>query len=82
MDFQDKLRFIFKKIWEYLKDWKNLLGHTLVGIAIILVSAMLPIAWWARVLVLIGLIVFNIYRERLFKALFKKKTKPEQIDNL
>ena len=72
MDFPDKLRSFFRKIWAYLKDWKNLLGHTLVGIAIILVSAVLPLPWWARVLVLIGLIVFNIYRERLFKAFLHK----------
>ncbi len=64
----------FLNIWKYLKDWKNLLGHTLLGIAIIVVSAILPIPWWARVIVLVVLVVFNIFRERLFAAIFRKKT--------
>ena len=67
------MKFFFLNIWKYLKDWKNLLGHTLVGIEIILVSAVLPLPWWGRLIVLVALIVFNIYRERLFAAIFKKK---------
>jgi small-conductance mechanosensitive channel len=72
MGCQNNMKILLRKIWAYLKDWKNLLGHTLVGLGIIFVSAVLPIAWWARVLVLIGLIIFNMYRERLFKALLHK----------
>jgi thiol:disulfide interchange protein len=67
------MKSFFKKVWEYLKDWKNLLGHTLVGVAIILVSAVLPLPWWARLIILAAIIVFNIFRERLFAAIFHKK---------
>jgi diacylglycerol kinase len=72
---------VFKGIWHYLKDWKNLLGHTLIGIGIILISAVLPLPWWARLIVLVSLIVFNIFRERLFAAIFRKKT-PIREENL
>jgi thiol:disulfide interchange protein len=67
------MKIFFLNIWKYLKDWKNLLGHTLLGIAIIVVSAILPIPWWARLIVLVVLVVFNIFRERLFAAIFRKK---------
>ncbi len=69
------MKKIFQSIWNYLKDWENLLGHTLVGVGIILVSAVLPLPWWGRLIVLVALIVFNIYRERLFAAIFPKKKK-------
>jgi len=72
----------FKNIWKYLKDWKNLLGHTLLGIAIIVVSAILPIPWWARVIVLVVLVVFNIFRERLFAAIFRKKRSVSKEDEI
>lgn len=78
------MKIFFLNIWKYLKDWKNLLGHTLVGVGIILVSAFLPLPWWGRLIVLVALIVFNIYRERLFAAIFKKKRfvpkEDEEID--
>ena len=67
------MKKLLQNIWAYLKDWKNLLGHTLVGIGIILVSAVLPLPWWGRLMVLIALVVFNIYRERIFAAVFSKK---------
>jgi len=72
----------FLNIWEYLKNWKNLLGHALLGIAIIVVSAILPIPWWARVIVLVVLVVFNIFRERLFIAIFRKKRPVSEEDEI
>ena len=74
------MKNFFLNIWKYLKDWKNLLGHTLLGIAIIVVSAILPIPWWARVIVLVVLVVFNIFRERLFAAIFRKKRSVSEKD--
>ncbi|MCF7833272.1 MAG: hypothetical protein K9N05_06840 [Candidatus Marinimicrobia bacterium] len=67
------MKKFFLNIWKYLKDWKNLLGHTLLGLAIIFVSAILPIPWWARLMVFVVLVVFNIFRERFFTAVFRKK---------
>ena len=79
------MKNIFLNIWKYLKDWKNLLGHTLVGVGIILISAVLPLPWWGRLIVLLALIVFNIYRERLWAAFFGKKRfvpdEKKEIDN-
>ena len=72
----------FLNIWKYLKDWKNLLGHTLLGIAIIVVSAILPIPWWAKMIVLVVLVVFNIFRERLFAAIFRKKRSVSEKDEI
>jgi len=71
------LKKFFTVIWNYLKDWKNLLGHTLVGVAIILVAAFMPIPWWGRVLVLIGIILFNIFREKIFAKISKRKPENE-----
>jgi thiol:disulfide interchange protein len=74
------MKNFFLNIWKYLKDWKNLLGHTLLGITIIVVSAILPIPWWARVIVLVVLVVFNIFRERLFATIFRKKRSVSEKD--
>ena len=30
-------------IWTYIKDWKNLLAHTLVGLLILAIGLALPI---------------------------------------
>lgn len=70
------------KFFLNLKDWKNLLGHTLLGIAIIVVSAILPIPWWAKMIVLVVLVVFNIFRERLFAAIFRKKRSVSEKDEI
>ena len=51
-------------------------------IAIIFVSAILPIPWWARVIVLVVLVVFNIFRERLFIAIFRKKRSVSEEDEI
>jgi len=74
------MKNFFLNIWKYLKDWKNLLGYTLLGIAIIVVSAILPIPWWARVIVLVVLVAFNIFRERLFAAIFRKNRSVSEKD--
>jgi small-conductance mechanosensitive channel len=67
------MKKFLKAIWKYLKDWKNLLGHALVGVAIILVAAYMPIPWWGRILVLIAIILFNIFREKIFKKIFGER---------
>ena len=71
------MKKLFTAIWNYLKDWKNLLGHALVGVAIILVAAFMPVPWWGRVLILIAIILFNIFREKIFKKIFGKKDNNE-----
>ena len=54
-------------IWLYLKDWKNLLAHTLVGLAILSVGLFLPVKPLYRIIILVVIIVFNVLRMRWSK---------------
>ncbi len=56
---------IFKAIWAYLKDWKNLLTHGLIGAAILCAALFLPIKPFSRILILVVVIAFNLVRMRL-----------------
>lgn len=58
---------IFSLIWIYLKDWKNLLAHTIIGVLILLVAIYLPIKPIYRIIILVIVVAFNIVRMRLSK---------------
>ena len=58
---------IFSLIWIYLKDWKNLLAHTIIGVLILLVAIYLPIKPIYRIIILVIVVAFNILRMRLSK---------------
>ena len=62
---------ILKFIWAYLKDWKNWLTHSIIGILILLIAFYLPIKPIYRVILLVFVVSFNIIRMRLEKV--KKK---------
>ena len=49
-------------IWNYLKDWRNLLSHALVGVGILAVGLLLPVKPVYRIILLILIIGFNIAR--------------------
>ena len=49
-------------IWTYLKDWKNLLAHTLVGLLILAIGLVLPIAPIYRIILLVIVILLNTAR--------------------
>jgi hypothetical protein len=49
-------------LWRYLKDWKNLLAHALVGVLILVVGLYLPVKPAYRILLMIAIIVLNTYR--------------------
>ncbi len=53
---------IINVIWTYLKDWKNLLAHSLIGLLILMVAFYIPVAPLYRVLILITVIGFNVIR--------------------
>ena len=53
-----------KAIWEYLKDWKNLLTHTIIGVGILLVALVMPVEPIYRILFLVLVVGFNIIRMR------------------
>ncbi len=49
-------------IWKYLKDWKNLLAHTIVGLLILAIGLVLPVAPIYRVILLVIVILLNTVR--------------------
>jgi len=46
----------------YLKDWKNILVHSIIGILILLVAFFLPVPLYVRIAILFLVVVFNITR--------------------
>ncbi len=58
---------ILKHIWNYLKDWKNILSHSLIGIAILLLALYLPVQPIYKISALILIVAFNIIRMRRAK---------------
>jgi hypothetical protein len=64
---------IFNAIWTYLKDWKNLLAHGLIGIAIVVVALVIPVAPIYRVGILVLVVGFNLIRMNHAKRFLHKK---------
>ncbi len=64
---------ILNFIWLYLKDWKNLLTHAIIGVTILLVAIYLPVEPVYRILILFLVVAFNIIRMRLSKNKSKFK---------
>lgn len=48
----------------YLCDWKNLLGHGLIGVVFLVVAIWAPIHIWIKLVLIACLITFNIFRMR------------------
>ncbi len=68
------MKKVFTAILNYLKDWKNLLVHALVGVGLLLIALYLPVSIYIRIGILVLVVLFNVYR----KKIFKKKTEDEQ----
>ncbi|PKO14366.1 MAG: hypothetical protein CVU39_15125 [Chloroflexi bacterium HGW-Chloroflexi-10] len=60
-------------LWKYLKDWKNLLAHALIGITIVLVALVVPVAPIYRVLILVLVVGFNLIRMNHAKRFLSTK---------
>jgi hypothetical protein len=60
-----KLEKGLKAIWNYLKNWKNLFSHAIVGILILVVGLALPILPVYRIGILLLVVALNIFRMRL-----------------
>lgn len=71
---------VFSKIWRglraYLTDWRNLLGHALLGVLFVVVAVWAPINIWLKLAIIACLITLNILRMRL-KA--KKNNEKESV---
>ncbi len=59
---------MIKRIWEglkcYVKDWRNLLGHALLGIVFLVLALWVPINIWVKLVIIACLVAFNIFRMR------------------
>jgi hypothetical protein len=66
---------ILTYIWNYLKDWRNWLSHTIIGILILVVALYLPVKPIYRVLILLFVISFNILRMKRAKKQGSTKSK-------
>ena len=64
---------IIRYIIAYLKDWKNWLSHSIIGVMILLVAFYLPVKPLCRLLILLMVVSFNVLRMRREK----KKKQPE-----
>jgi len=60
---------VFQRIWSglkaYLTDWRNLLGHALLGVAFVVIAVWAPINIWLKLAIIACLITLNILRMRL-----------------
>jgi uncharacterized membrane protein len=66
---------VFRWLWLYLKDWKNLLAHTIIGVVILLIALYLPVNIEYRIGTLLLVVAFNIIRMRILKK--KSEAKKE-----
>lgn len=46
----------------YLTDWKNLLTHSLVGVAILTIALFAPVSPYIRLAFVVAVIAFNLVR--------------------
>lgn len=71
----NNMKKTLKFIWAYLKDWKNWLTHSIVGVLILLVAFYLPVEPIYRIVILALVVLFNILRMRVQKG--KEKSPPQ-----
>jgi hypothetical protein len=59
------MKKVFEAVLNYLKDWKNLLSHAVVGVLILVVGLSLPILPIYRIGILVLIVALNVFRMRL-----------------
>ncbi len=74
------MKKILAAVTAYLRDWKNLLVHTLVGLGILALAAFLPVPWYHRVAILLGVVALNTGRMILVKVLRKMAAERVKIE--
>jgi Flp pilus assembly protein TadB len=61
-------RTVWRKIWSalkaYLTDWRNLLGHALLGVGFVVLAVWAPISIWIKLVIIALLVAFNVFRMR------------------
>jgi Flp pilus assembly protein TadB len=59
---------ILKFIWAYLKDWKNWLVHSIIGVLILSIAFFLPVKPLYRIIILIIVVTLNVFRMKWEKS--------------
>lgn len=60
--FKNRIVSLLKGLKIYLLDWKNLLGHAIVGVFFLIIAIWAPINLYIKLGVIICLVTFNIWR--------------------
>ncbi len=47
---------------DYLTDWKNLLGHALLGVGLLVIAIWAPVPIWSKLVFFAVLVTFNVWR--------------------
>jgi hypothetical protein len=66
---------ILNAVWVYLKDWKNLLAHGVIGVGILIVALVIPIPPIYRLVFLVLAVGFNLIRMNHAKRFLAVKVK-------
>lgn len=56
------IKKVLNGLKDYLTDWKNLLGHALLGVGLLVIAIWAPIVWWIKVIIFVCLVTVNIFR--------------------
>jgi hypothetical protein len=68
------MKKVLMAVWNYLKDWKNLLTHGLIGVAIVIVALVIPVAPIYRIIFLVVAVGFNLIRMNHAKRFLAPKS--------
>lgn len=63
--FVSVLRRVGGGLKAYLTDWKNLLGHALLGVLFVAAAVWAPVPVWLKLVIIACLVALNILRMRL-----------------
>lgn len=55
---------VWNALKSYLTDWRNLLGHALLGVVFVVAAVWAPVNIWIKLAVIACLIAFNVIRMR------------------
>lgn len=72
---------VFKAVLDYIKDWKNLLLHSIIGVGLLLIALFLPVNVHIRIGILLCVVLFNIVRMRLEKKKQEKTLLKDELHN-
>jgi len=68
-----RFQLLLRGLGRYLSDWKNLLAHGLVGVALVTIPLVLPLPPAGRILVFVLIVALNLLRMKIEKRMAAKK---------